>query len=60
MSAALDVISALPELLPDSQHGATALHLRTMLEEPRPATATILDRLTNLTLTSDTTAQVRR
>merc|ERR1719209_1303869 len=49
----VEVISALPEILPDSQHPAMAVHLNSMLDEVRPHTATIL------TLSREATKQVR-
>merc|ERR1719209_1292057 len=55
----VEVISALPEILPDSQHPTMAEHLNTMLDEARPHTATIVDCLANLTLPREATKQVR-
>jgi len=55
----VEVISALPEILPDSQHPTMAEHLNTMLDEARPHTATIVDCLANLTLSREATKQVR-
>lgn len=55
----VEVVTALPEILPDGQHDAMAGELATMLEEGRGATATILDTLANLYLSRGVTAQVR-
>ena len=55
----VEVISALPELLPDCEHPAMALRLRSLLEEQaRPHTASILDCMANLSLEAEVTAQV--
>jgi len=55
----VEVISALPEILPDGQHPAMAVHLNTMLDEVRPHTASIVDCLSNLTLSREASKQAR-
>ena len=65
----VEVITALPEMLPDGQHPAMALVLREMLDEQTAAgtqaggagalTATILDCLTNFTLPKEVVTEVR-
>jgi len=53
-----EIILSLPEILEDSQHERIALALKEMLDESRSLTCTILDTLSNITISEALTLQV--
>jgi len=55
----VEVISALPEIIPDQQHSTIALHLQQMLGERRPLTSTILDCFSNLSLKQELIIEIQ-
>ncbi|XP_062853926.1 Fanconi anemia group D2 protein isoform X2 [Trichomycterus rosablanca] len=54
-----DIITSLPEILEDSQHGDMATELNALLQENTQLTLPILDALSSLTLSSTLLAEVR-
>ena len=46
----VEVISALPEIIPFQQHATISLHLQKMLGERQPLISSILDCFSNLNL----------
>ncbi|KAI4901467.1 hypothetical protein NFI96_014945, partial [Prochilodus magdalenae] len=54
-----DIITSLPEILEDSQHGDMAKELNTLLQENTQLTVPILDALSSLNLSSALLAEVR-
>ncbi|KAJ7999200.1 hypothetical protein DPEC_G00212960 [Dallia pectoralis] len=54
-----DIITSLPEILEDSQHGDIARELNVLLQENTQLTVPILDALSSLNLTSTLLAEVR-
>ncbi|XP_066521837.1 Fanconi anemia group D2 protein [Hoplias malabaricus] len=55
-----DIITSLPEILEDSQHGDMARELNALLQENTRLTVPILDALSSLNLSSALLAEVRR
>ena len=55
----VEVISALPEIIPDQQHATIALHLQKMLGERQPLISSILDCFSNLNLKPDLVTELQ-
>lgn len=56
----VEVIAALPEILPQQQHTTIAEHLLTMMEDSQPLVSSIVDCLGNLHLFSETIDKTRK
>ncbi|KAB5584153.1 hypothetical protein PHYPO_G00104140 [Pangasianodon hypophthalmus] len=54
-----DIITSLPEILEDSQHGDMARELNALLQQNTQLTAPILDALSSLNLSSELLSEVR-
>ncbi|XP_027003019.2 Fanconi anemia group D2 protein [Tachysurus fulvidraco] len=55
-----DIITSLPEILEDSQHGDMARELNALLQQNTQLTVPILDALSSLSLSSSLLSEVRR
>ena len=56
----VEVISALPEIIPDKQHDNIALHLQKMLGERQPLISSILDCFSNLNLNKELVTDLQK
>jgi len=56
----VEVIAALPEILPSSQHNTIALTLHNLLEDTQPLVSSIVDCLGNLNLSQDLVDKTRK
>ena len=55
----VEVIAALPEIIPDQHHATIALHLQKMLGERQPLISSILDCFANLNLKPDLVTELQ-